>query len=132
MVATSTGLMNLAGSAVGGIPMCHGAGGMAGHVAFGARTGGAPIILGATLLTLAFCFSGSIEAILNVFPKAVLGVILFLTGAQLSLGSCDLSKNKAERFITLATAAFATWNVGLAFVVGIVLAYIAKRGLLRL
>ena len=112
--------------------MCHGAGGMAGHVAFGARTGGAPIILGAILLTLAFCFSGSIEAILNVFPKAVLGVILFLTGAQLGLGSCDFSKNKGERFITLVTAAFAMWNVGLAFVVGIALANVAKRGLLRL
>jgi len=131
-VALSTGLMNLGGAAVGGVPMCHGAGGMAGHVAFGARTGGAPIILGAILLTLAFFFGGSIQAILNVFPKAVLGVILFLTGAQLSLGSCDLSKNKGERFITLATAAFAMWNVGLAFVVGIGLAYVAKRGLLRL
>jgi MFS superfamily molybdate transporter len=132
MIATSTGLMNLVGSAVGGVPMCHGAGGMAGHVAFGARTGGAPIILGVILLSLAFCFSGSIEAILNVFPKAVLGVILFLTGAQLSLGSGDFSKNKGERFITLATAAFAMWNVGLAFVVGMGLAYVAKRGLLRL
>jgi MFS superfamily sulfate permease-like transporter len=132
LVATSTGLMNLFGAALGGVPMCHGAGGMAGHVAFGARTGGAPIILGAILLTLAFCFSGSIEAILNVFPKAVLGVILFLTGAQLALGSCDFSKNKGERFITLATAGFAMWNVGLAFVVGLALAYIAKRGLLRL
>jgi MFS superfamily sulfate permease-like transporter len=132
LIATSTGLMNLVGSAVGGIPMCHGAGGMAGHVAFGARTGGAPIILGVILLLLAFCFSGSIEAILDVFPQAVLGVILFLTGAQLSLGSCDFSKNKGERFITLATAAFAMWNVGLAFLVGMGLAYVAKRGLLRL
>jgi len=132
LVATSTGLMNLCSAALGGVPMCHGAGGMAGHVAFGARTGGAPIILGVILLTLAFCFSGSIEAILNVFPKAVLGVILFLTGAQLALGSCDFSKNKGERFITLATAGFAMWNVGLAFLVGLTLTYIAKRGLLRL
>jgi hypothetical protein len=131
-VATSTGLMNLAGAAFGGVPMCHGAGGMAGHVAFGARTGGAPIILGVILLCLAFGFSGSIEAIFNVFPRAVLGVILFLTGAQLSLGSCDFSKNKGERFITLTTAAFAMWNVGLAFVAGITLAFMAKRGLLRL
>lgn len=131
-VATSTGLMNLAGSAIGGVPMCHGAGGMAGHVAFGARTGGAPVILGAILLILAIFFSSSIEALLNVFPKAVLGVILFLTGTQLSLGAGDFSKNKVERLITLATAAFAMWNVGLAFVVGIALAYLAKRGLLRL
>ena len=131
-VATSTGLMNLAGAAFGGVPMCHGAGGMAGHVAFGARTGGAPIILGVTLLCLAFFFSGSIEAIFEVLPRAVLGVILFLTGAQLALGSCDFSENKGERFITIATAAFAMWNVGLAFIVGIALAYSAKRGLLRL
>jgi MFS superfamily sulfate permease-like transporter len=130
-VAASTGLMNLASSAVGGVPMCHGAGGMAGHVAFGARTGGAPIILGVILLMLAFCFSGSTEAILNVLPKAVLGVILFLTGAQLALGSCDFGKNKGERFVTLATAAFAMWNVGLAFVVGIALAYLVQRGSLR-
>ena len=84
------------------------------------------------MLCLAFGFSGSIEAIFNVFPRAVLGVILFLTGAQLSLGSCDFSKNKGERFITLTTAAFAMWNVGLAFVAGITLAFMAKRGLLRL
>jgi MFS superfamily sulfate permease-like transporter len=131
-VATSTGLMNVVGAVMGGVPMCHGAGGMAGHVAFGARTGGAPIILGVILLCLAFGFSGSIATIFNVFPPAVLGVILFLTGAQLGLGSCDFSKNKAERFITLATAAFAMWNVGLAFVVGMTLAFIAKRGLLRM
>ncbi|MGC2030197.1 MAG: putative sulfate/molybdate transporter [Steroidobacteraceae bacterium] len=131
-VATSTGLMNLAGAVFGGVPMCHGAGGMAGHVAFGARTGGAPIILGVLLLCLAFFFSGSIEAIFSVFPRAVLGVILFLTGAQLALGSCDFSKDKGERLITLATAAFAMWNVGLAFVAGITLTYIARRGLLRL
>jgi MFS superfamily sulfate permease-like transporter len=131
-VAISTGLMNLAGAPLGGVPMCHGAGGMAAHIAFGARTGGAPIILGVILLCLAFCFSGSIAAIFNVFPHAVLGVILFLTGAQLALGSCDFSKNKGERFITLVTAAFAMWNVGLAFVLGLGLARIAKRGLLRL
>lgn len=52
-VALSTGVMNLFGSAAGGVPMCHGAGGMAGHVAFGARTGGSLVILGSILLALA-------------------------------------------------------------------------------
>jgi MFS superfamily sulfate permease-like transporter len=131
-VATSTGLMNLLGSACGGIPMCHGAGGMAGHVAFGARTGGAPIILGTILLLVAFFLAGSVSTILELFPRAVLGVILFLTGAQLALGSCDFSKNKEERFITLVTAAFSMWNVGLAFVAGVILAYLKQRNRLRL
>lgn len=131
-VATSTGLMNCMSAALGGIPMCHGAGGMAGHVAFGARTGGAPIILGTILLLLAIGFSGSVNGLFALLPHPILGVILFVTGAQLALGSCDFSKNKGERFITIATAAFSMWNVGLAFVVGMVLSYLLRRGHLRL
>ena len=131
-IAISTGLMNLGSAALGGVPMCHGAGGMAGHVAFGARTGGAPIILGVLLLVCAFFFSASIQVVFALFARAVLGVILFLTGAQLALGSCDFSKNKGERFVTVVTTAFAMWNVGVAFVVGIALSQILKRGWLRL
>ncbi len=131
-IASSTGLMNLASAALGGVPMCHGAGGMAGQVAFGARTGGAPIVLGSILLCLALFFSASIGALFGVLAQPVLGVILFLTGAQLALGSCDFSKGKGERFITLVTTAFSMWNVGLAFVVGVALAYIERRGRLRL
>ena len=131
-VSASTGVLNLFGSAVGGVPMCHGAGGMAGHVRFGARTGGATIILGVILLVMALFFSGSVQTLFAIFPPPVLGVILFLTGAQLALGSCDLSDDKVERFITLITAAFTVWNVGVAFVVGVLGFYLHKRGLLRL
>jgi MFS superfamily sulfate permease-like transporter len=131
-VATSTGVMNLLSATCGGVPMCHGAGGMAGHVAFGAKTGGAPIILGTVLLLVAFFLSGSVVTILELFPRAVLGVILFLTGAQLALGSCDFGQNKEERFITLVAAAFSMWNVGLAFIVGILLAYLKEQNRLRL
>lgn len=131
-VATSTGLMNIAGSAIGGVPMCHGAGGMAGHVAFGARTGGSLIILGTLILVLAVFFSGSIEAVFRLFPAAILGVVLLLAGAQLALGSCEFSKDNGERFVTLLTAAFAMWNVGAAFLVGTAGSSIAKRGWLRI
>jgi MFS superfamily sulfate permease-like transporter len=131
-VAISTGIMNLGSAALGGIPMCHGAGGMAGHVRFGARTGGAPMILGVILLLLALLFSGSVSTLLRIFPPAVLGVILFLTGAQLALGSCDISKDKGERFATVITAALAMWNVGIAFVVGSAVYLLARRGWLKL
>lgn len=131
-VAVSTGLMNLGSAALGGIPMCHGAGGMAGHVRFGARTGGAPIILGTILLVLALFFSSSLSTLLRIFPPAILGVILFLTGAQLALGACDISKDKGERFATVITAALAVWNVGIAFVVGSAVLLVARRGWLKL
>ena len=131
-LSTSTGLLNVLSASVGGIPMCHGAGGMAGHVAFGARTGGATIILGLILLALALFFSSSVQTLFAILPKAVLGVILFLTGAQLALGSCDFSKNKGERFVTLVTAGLCIWNVGLGFLAGIVGAYLLRRGSLTL
>jgi xanthine/uracil permease len=131
-LSSSTGILNLFGASVGGIPMCHGAGGMAGHVAFGARTGGATVILGVVLLATALFLSGSIQTLLSIFPPAVLGVILFLTGAQLALGSCSFSTNKGERFITLITAAFCIWNVGIGFLVGMIGAFLNKRGLLKL
>jgi len=131
-VAISTGAMNLLGAAIGGVPMCHGAGGMAGHVRFGARTGGAPIIIGVLLLALALFFSGSLETLLRLFPRPVLGAILFLTGVQLALGSCDFSRDKGERFVTLATAALSVWNVGAGFLFGICAYHLCKRGLIRI
>lgn len=130
-VSTSTGLMNLLSASVGGVPMCHGAGGMAGHVQFGARTGGALVILGLVLLVTAMLFSGSVATLLRLFPPAILGVILFLTGAQLALGACDVPKDKGERFVLIVTAALAVWNVGIAFVVGLAAYWLNKKGLLR-
>src|SRR5262245_55003595 len=130
-IATSTGLMNMLSASVGGVPMCHGAGGMAGHVQFGARTGGALVILGVVLLATAIFFSTSVATLLRLFPAPILGVILFLTGAQLALGACEISKDKGERFVTVITAALAVWNVGIAFVAGMVAYALNKRGWLR-
>jgi MFS superfamily sulfate permease-like transporter len=131
-VSISTGIMNLLGPAIGAVPMCHGAGGMAGHVRFGARTGGASIILGTILVVIAFFFSGSVETMLKIFSAPILGVILFLTGAQLALGSCDFGKSKNDRFVSLVTAASAVWNIGLAFVLGMATYHLLKRGWVKL
>ena len=127
-VALSTGVVNLFSSAIGGIPMCHGAGGMAGHVKFGARTGGASVMLGMLLTVVALFFSESVGVLFQLFPTAVLGVILFLAGAELALGSRDPGGEKEARFVVLTTAAFAVVNVGVAVVFGIVAHYASKRG----
>jgi len=49
-ISIDHGVMNLISTCIGGVPMCHGAGGMAGHIRFGARTGGALVILGLIVL----------------------------------------------------------------------------------
>lgn len=131
-VSISTGFMNLFSATVGGVPMCHGAGGMAGHIAFGARTGGAVVILGGVLLVLAFFFSDSVDVLFKLFPTAVLGVILFLTGAQLALGSSAFPAERSGRVVVLLTAAVCMWNVGAGFVLGIALHYLQQAGRLRM
>lgn len=131
-VSISTGIMNLLAPIVGGVPMCHGAGGMAGHVRFGAHTGGALIILGALMLVLAIFFSGSIETLFKIFPESVLGVILFLTGSELALGTCYKDFDKQARFVMYTTAAWALWNIGIAFVFGVVIHYLLKRDIVKL
>ncbi|HEK3745028.1 TPA: hypothetical protein SMW43_001427 [Pseudomonas aeruginosa] len=131
-VAVSTGIMNLFSGAVGGVPMCHGAGGMAAHLAFGAKTGGSVVILGGVLLTLALFFSNSVDALFQLFPTAVLGVVLFLTGVQLAAGSSVLPAGRGDRIVVLVCAALCIWNVAVGFLAGIALHHVNKRGLLRL
>jgi len=131
-IAASTGSMNLFSASVGGVPMCHGAGGMAGHVQFGARTGGSLVILGSILLVLALVFSNSVAVLFRLFPPCILGVILFLTGAQLALGVGEIGREKGERFVIMITAALAIWNVGIAFIIGVIAHWMDKREFLRL
>lgn len=108
-----------------------GAGGMAGHVRFGMRTGGALLILGTLLTLLALFLSGSIETLFKIFPLPVLGLTLFLTGTQLALGAGDGDDSKEARFVRYATAAFAMWNTGAAFLFGIALYHLLKKGWVR-
>ncbi len=127
-VALSTGVMNLFGSAVGGVPMCHGAGGMAGHVAFGARTGGAVVILGSLLLVSALLFSGSVMTLFGLIPPAVLGAILFVTGAQLAQAQLRQQRQgPASWSILAATALLCLWHVALGMLAGVVLQAILLR-----
>ncbi len=130
-LAVSTGLLNAWSSAVGGVPMCHGAGGMAGHVRFGARTGGATVVLGVVLTVLALFFGGSIGTLLELFPPPVLGVILFLAGAELALSSREAGAERVGRFVLLSTGALAVVHVGAAVVYGILAHHASKRGWLR-
>ncbi|NOZ76893.1 MAG: sulfate permease, partial [Euryarchaeota archaeon] len=74
-LAASMGLVNLATGAVGGMPMCHGAGGLAAHYRFGARTGGSNIIIGGIFVVIALIFGKISVAILGLIPNAVFGVL---------------------------------------------------------
>lgn len=126
-VALTTGAINLLGAPLGGIPMCHGAGGMAAYTAFGARSGGAPIIFGLALAVLALCFSDAIGFLLQALPAAVLGTILLFAGGQLVAGNLPRSTDWRALLPAALTAAVATSNVGLAFLVGMTVHWAVRR-----
>jgi len=131
-IAVSQGIMNLVSPLLGGIPMCHGAGGMAGHVRFGAKTGGALVILGSMLVLIALFFSDSVAIIFKIFPNAILGVILFFAGSELAIVVKDIGGKKADFYVMLIVAAFAMWNMGAAFLVGVILDNSLRRGWIKI
>lgn len=131
-IALSQGMMNLVSPLFGGIPMCHGAGGMAGHVRFGARTGGALVILGSMLILIALFFSDSVAIIFKIFPNAILGVILFFAGSELAIVVKDIGNKKADFYVMLIVAAFAMWHMGVAFLVGVLLDNSLRRGWIKI
>jgi predicted benzoate:H+ symporter BenE len=131
-ISIDHGVMNLASTFMGGIPMCHGAGGMAGHIRFGARTGGALVILGVMVLLTGLFLSDSVTLIFQVFPRSILGVILFFAGVELALVIKDVKLKKQNLFVLLITAGTAIWNMGVAYLAGLLLYYSLQRRWIRL
>jgi len=130
-ISISTGIMNLIAPLFGGVPMCHGAGGMAGHVRFGARTGGSLVILGSIVIAMALFLSDSIAIIFKVFPTSILGVILFFAGTELALSIRDIGTKKSDIYVMLTVAGFAMWHMGVAFLVGVILDNALRREWIR-
>ena len=130
-ISIDHGVMNLISTCIGGIPMCHGAGGMAGHIRFGARTGGALVILGVIVLLIGLFLSDSVTLLLQIFPRPILGVILFFAGVELSLVVQDIRLKKQNLFVLVVTAGTAMWNMGVAYLAGLMLYYGLQRRWLK-
>lgn len=116
-----------------GIPNCHGAGGMAGHYAFGARTGGAVIIYGSLYLLIGLFFARGFEEVIKVFPFPILGIILLFEGLTLMLFIKDIADSKKDIFVALLVALMAVglpngYVVGL--IAGALMAYGINKGII--
>jgi SulP family sulfate permease len=78
-IATSIAVNNGLAGLIGGLPVCHGAGGVTAHYRLGARSGAATLFTGALLLTLALVFGSALPEILTrLAPGALAGLLLFV------------------------------------------------------
>jgi hypothetical protein len=62
----------------------------------------------------------------------VLGVILFFAGAELAITTKDIGSKKEDVYVMLVVAGFAMWNMGAAFLAGIILYQALHRGWLKI
>ncbi len=125
-ISNSQGIADILSFFWGGIPMCHGAGGAAAHYFFGARTGGANLMIGAIFLAFGLFFGKSATAFFNILPMSVLGVLLFFAGCQLAIMIQDL-KDKKEIFVAIVMLGITlASNLAVAFIIGIILAHALK------
>jgi SulP family sulfate permease len=118
--ALTMGIANFPAGFFGAVPMCHGTGGLAAHYRFGARTGGAPLMIGALFVLMALAFGEVGFALLATIPNSVLGVLLVFAGLEL----CPLVrslKGNEEYFVALLITgiALAVPNMAWAFGIGI-------------
>jgi MFS superfamily sulfate permease-like transporter len=131
-MAISVALMNLVCCPLGGMPMCHGAGGLAAQYRFGARTAGSMVMLGSAKIALAVLFGGSLLLWMTEYPGSVLGVLLLFSGLELAL-VCRDQKGRVDFFVMLLTAgACMAINTAVGFVVGQVAAMAVAWGVFRI
>ncbi len=128
----SMGLANVVGALFGGMPLCHGAGGLAAHYRFGARTAGSNVIIGLLFLICAIFFGPHVVTLARLLPLALLGVLLVFSGTQLALTIIDI-KQRSDLFVVIVILAltFVT-NLAVGFLVGIVIAWGFKSGKLNI
>lgn len=84
-LSITSGLANLLLTPFGALPMCHGAGGLAAHYRFGARSGAAPLVLGLALFAFALLPGGVGPMALAAIPAAGLGALLLMASGELAL-----------------------------------------------
>jgi MFS superfamily sulfate permease-like transporter len=120
------GAMNVASSFFGGMPMCHGSGGLAGQYYFGARTGGTNILEGLIEVSLGVFLGQSLLAILSAFPMPLVGGMMFMVGIQMALPAAKL-----RRWPLALAALTAGLSIVTNMAVGFAVALLAAWGLRR-
>jgi sulfate permease, SulP family len=112
-VCLSCGLGNLGSAILGGMPMCHGAGGLTAHVRLGARTAGMNLLLGSVFVVLGLLFAADVPAILGLLPVWALAAFLVYAGLRHALLVRDLRGRSLWVALVAGAAGAALGNLAL-------------------
>lgn len=130
--------MNLVNPFFGGVPTCHGSGGLVGHYTFGARTGGSIILYGSIFLIVGLFFASGFQQVVQIFPLPILGVLLFFEAAALILMVRDQASDAQSLLLVVIVGLIAAglpYGYAIALVTGVILArlqsYRSERAVTR-
>ena len=126
-ITLSVGLLNFA-SFFGGMPMCHGSGGLAAQSRFGAETNGSIIFLGTAKILIAVVLGASIVPLISAFPESLLGVLLIVAGIE--LGSAVKDQRGLRNLLTIFILVAVSFVFG-SLTAGFLLALAASKSVLR-
>jgi len=121
------GVMNLISPPFGGMPMCHGAGGLAGQYYFGGRTGGTSIIEGLIETGLGLFFAASIATLFALFPLPIVGAMMAMVGLELAKFVTDIQSwvELPDLVVTIFLSLLVNMAVG--FLAGVAIHYLLQR-----
>jgi MFS superfamily sulfate permease-like transporter len=128
-VCLSAGIGNAASGLLGGMPMCHGAGGLTAHVRLGARTAGMNVLLGGSLLVLGLFFAAEVPVILGLLP--VWGLAAFLAYAGLRHAWLVTDLRGADLVLAVVAGGLGACFGNLAITAGLALLVVHGRRLVR-
>lgn len=121
-MAASVGLMNLLAVPFGGMPMCHGAGGLAAQHRFGARTGGSVVMLGLAKIIAGLLLGGVLLTTLQYYPRSILALMIIVAGIALARVARDSLHGRALLIVAAMTILIVTTNTLTGFIVGCAIA----------
>jgi len=126
-LAYNMGAMNLISPFLGGMPLCHGSGGLMAQYAFGARTGGSMILEGIMELILGLFFSETLLLFFKEFPLAILGAMLIYT--SFLLGKMAFKEFNIKSFPIILISAIICYvvNIAIGFLIGLILYFIFRK-----
>ena len=126
-LSANMGVMNLILPFFGGMPLCHGAGGLAGQYYFGARTGGTNIIEGMIEIALGLFLAAGIASLFVAFPRAIVGAMMLLVGIELFKFARDLRLDRGLIPVAVTVVGSVALNMAVGFVAGLAVHYLIVR-----
>ncbi|MGK7294656.1 MAG: putative sulfate/molybdate transporter [Candidatus Wenzhouxiangella sp. M2_3B_020] len=130
-LAVSSGGLNLLLAPFGAFPMCHGSGGLVVQHRFGARTGWAPAIFGASCLAIGLSLGPGALELLSAIPMSAVGALLLVAGAEMAAANALRERRPGRLVVILLTGlACIAFDVAVGLLVGLIAEFI-RANLLR-